>query len=191
MKTLENLFLGELAEMYDAESRLARALAKMMKAATHEELRETIASHLEETEQQARKLQKVFKAFGREPRGKKCQAIVGLLKEADRIASENKGFPTINAALVAAAQKVEHYEIASYGCLLEWAEQLGNQTAADILQDILDEEKAADQALTRQARERCNDSAQGDNLVEEIAPRMECFQGSPGLHSVRSRVQAS
>jgi ferritin-like metal-binding protein YciE len=189
MKTLENLFLDELAEMYDAESRLARGLSKMAKAATHEELREAIQSHLTETELQAKKLQKVFKAFGREPRGKKCEAIVGLLKEADRIASENKGFPTINAALIAAAQKVEHYDIASYGCLLEWAEQLGHQTAADILQDILDEEKAADQALTSQARERCNDSAQGDNLVEEIAPRTACFQA--GLPPVRFRMHAS
>jgi ferritin-like metal-binding protein YciE len=190
MKTLENLFLDELADMYDAESRVARALAKMAKAATHEELRETIQSHLEETELQAKKLQKVFKAFGKEPRGKKCEAIIGLLKEADRIASENKGFPTINAALIAAAQKVEHYEIASYGCLLEWAEQLGNQAAADILQEMLDEEKAADQALTSQARERCNDLAQGDNLVEEIAPRAEYFQGSPGP-AVKSRMPAS
>ena len=191
MKTLENLFLDELADMYDAEARLARALAKMAKAATHEELREAIESHLDETALQAKKLQKVFKAFGKEPRGKKCDAIVGLLKEADRIASENKGFPTINAALIAAAQKVEHYEIASYGCLLEWAEQLGNQTAADILQEILDEEKATDQALTRLAQERCNDSAQGDDLVEEIAPRTESFQGSSVLSPVRSRMHAS
>ena len=154
-------------------------------------MREALESHLDQTELQARKLQKVFKAFGREPRGKKCEAIVGLLKEADRIASENKGFPTINAALIAAAQKVEHYEIASYGCLLEWAEQLGNQTAADILQEILDEEKATDQALTRLAQERCNDSAQGDNLVEEIAPRLEGLPGSSVLNPVRSRMHAS
>jgi ferritin-like metal-binding protein YciE len=191
MKTLENLFLDELAEMHDAETRLARGLAKMAKAATHDELREVIQSHLDETELQAKKLPKVFKAFGKEPRGKRCEGIVGLLKEAERIASENKGFPTINAALIAAAQKVEHYEIASYGCLLEWAEQLGNQTAADILQDILEEEKAADQALTRQARERCNDSAQGDDLVEEISPQVERFEGSSVLPPVRSRLHAS
>jgi ferritin-like metal-binding protein YciE len=191
MKTLENLLLDELAEMYDAESRLARALPKMAKAATQEELREAIESHLEETEQHAKKLQRVFKAFGREPRGKKCDAVIGLLKEADRIASENKGFPTINAALIAAAQKVEHYEIASYGCLLEWAEELGNQAAADILQGILDEEKAADLALTGQARERCNDSAQGDNLVEEIEPRPDYFQGSRDVGPARSRMHAS
>lgn len=167
MKTLEDLFIAELADMYDAESRLAKALPKLAKAATHKELREAIESHLEETEQQTKKLQRVFKAFGQAPHGKKCDAIVGLLKEAEKIVSENQGSPTINAALICAAQKLEHYEIASYGCLREWAEQLGNQTAADLLQEILDEEKTADEELTELARERCNDLAQRD----EIAPR--------------------
>jgi len=112
MKTLEDLFLAELADMYDAENRLARALPKLAKAASHKELREAIESHLEETEQQTKKLQRVFKAFGQPPRSKKCDAIVGLLKEAEKIASENQGSPTINAALISAVQKLEHYEIA-------------------------------------------------------------------------------
>lgn len=167
MKTLETLLIDELADMYDAEQRLARTLPRIARAASHQELRDAIESHLDQTEEQAKKLQRVFKAFGQTPRGKRCEAVVGLLKEAERIAAENKGSPTINAALICAAQKVEHYEIASYGCLREWAEQLGNQVAADLLQEILDEEKTADQALTELARERCNDLAERD----EIQPR--------------------
>lgn len=166
MKTLESLFLDELADMYDAENRLTKALPKLAKAATDEELREAFESHLVETEGHVRKLEKVFYHFGKTARGKKCEAIVGLLKEGEEILSDNKSSPTINAALVSAAQKVEHYEIASYGCLREWADQLGNDPAAELLQDILDEEKAADQKLTEVARHRCNKSAQMDFAEE-------------------------
>ena len=160
MKTLQDLFLDELADIYDAENRLARALPKMAKAATHEELRGAFESHLEETKEQAEKVERVFECFGERAKAMKCEAIVGLLKEADEIAADNKGEPTINAALISAAQKVEHYEIASYGCLREWAEQLGNNKAAQILEEILDEEKAADVKLTELARECCNDAAE-------------------------------
>src|SRR5688572_1272838 len=100
MKTLEELFLEELADVYDAESRLTKALPKIAKAATHEELREAFQSHFRETEGHLKKLQKVFKAFGETAKGKKCEAMIGLLKEGDDIAAENKGSPTINAALI-------------------------------------------------------------------------------------------
>ncbi len=159
-KTLENLFLDELADIYDAENRLTRALPKMARAASNSDLREAFETHLAETEQQVKKLQRVFKSFGRSPRGKRCQAMMGLLKEGTEFASENKGSPTIDAALISAAQKVEHYEIASYGCLREWAQQLGNTTAAQLLESILNEEKAADQKLTKQACENSNEEAQ-------------------------------
>jgi ferritin-like metal-binding protein YciE len=159
MKTLEDLFLDELADMNDAEHRLTKAIPKLAKAATHEELRDALQAHLAETEGHVKKLEKVFQLFGKRARAKKCDAIVGLVKEGGEIASDNKQSPTINAALISAAQKVEHYEIASYGCLREWAEQLGQDEAAEILQNILDEEKAADQKLTELARERCNETA--------------------------------
>lgn len=158
-KTLEDLFLDELADMYDAEQRLVKAIPKLAKVATHGELREALEAHLLETEGHAAKLEKVFQLFGKPAHGKTCKAIVGLIKEADEIAADNQQSPTINAALISAAQKVEHYEIASYGCLREWADQLGNDEAAEILQFILDEEKAADQKLTELARERCNETA--------------------------------
>jgi ferritin-like metal-binding protein YciE len=166
MKTLQDLFIDELADMYDAEHRLMKALPKLAKAATHQELREAIQSHLQETEGHASKLEEVFAAFGAKAKAKKCEAIVGLLEESDDIASENKGSPTINAALISAAQKVEHYEIASYGTLHEWAKLLGNNPAASLLEEILDEEKTADQELTKLARTRCNESATEEAEME-------------------------
>lgn len=160
MKSLEGLFLDELADMYDAENRLTKALPKMARAAGHEGLRHAFEDHLAETEGHIKMLKKVFKAFGQPPRGKKCEAIVGLLKEGDEIAEDNRGEPTINAALISAAQKVEHYEIASYGCLHEWARLLDNEEAAEILAEILDQEKGADEKLTAIAREACNPQAE-------------------------------
>jgi ferritin-like metal-binding protein YciE len=159
MRTLEQLLLDELADINDAEHRLTRALPKMVRLATNDQLREAFQNHLDETERQVKRLSGVFEAFGKKAQAKKCEAIAGLIKEADEIASDNKDCPTINAALISAAQKIEHYEIASYGCLAEWAGQLGNDEAADLLQQTLDEEKAADKALTVLARQRCNESA--------------------------------
>lgn len=169
MKTLETLFLDELADLYDAENRLTRALPKMIRMATHEELREAFQSHLDETEEHVIRLDEVFQAFGKKPKGKKCEAMTGLVKEAEEIGSENKGSPTINAALISAAQKVEHYEIASYGCLVEWARQLGEETAAELLQATLDEEKAADEKLTEVARACCNEAAENNDCEVEAA----------------------
>jgi len=163
MKTLKNLFLDELADMYDAEHRIIKALPKMAKAATCPDLKKAIQSHLKETEGQVKKLEQVFKSFGLKAKGKTCEATVGLLEEGDEIAAEFKGSPAINAALIAAAQKVEHYEIASYGCLHEWAEVLGNQEAADRLREILDEEKGANEALNELAHASLNQEALGES----------------------------
>lgn len=164
MRTLEQLFLDELADINDAEHRLTRALPKMVRLATNDELRDAFQGHLDETEQQVKRLNGVFEAFGKKARAKKCEAIAGLIKEADEIAADNKDCPTINAALISAAQKIEHYEIASYGCLVEWAEQLGNDEAAELLQETLDEEKSADKALTGLARQCCNADAENDSM---------------------------
>jgi len=163
MNTLKTLFLNELMDMYDAERRILKALPKMAKAATCTQLKKLITLHLKETEGQVRKLDQVFQSFGEKAKGKKCDATVGLLKEGDEIASDFKGSPAINAALICAAQKVEHYEIASYGCLHVWAGLLGNQKAAGLLQDILDEEQAANAALTVLAQASSNQEALGDS----------------------------
>ena len=167
MKKLKDLFLDELADMYDAEQRIVKALPKMAKAATCEDLKAAILAHLKETEGHVTKLENVFQAFDEKARGKTCEATVGLLKEGDEIAADFKGSPAINAALVSAAQKVEHYEMASYGCLHEWAGLLDNEEAAGILQEILDEEKAANDALSELARESCNQQALGDSDKNE------------------------
>ena len=139
MKTLKDLFLDELADMYDAEHRIIKALPKMAKVATCPDLKEAIQSHLRETEGHVKKLQQVFQCFDEKAKGKTCEATVGLLAEGDEIAADFKGSPAINAALISVAQKVEHYEMASYGCLHEWAGLLGNKEAAGLLQEILDE----------------------------------------------------
>jgi ferritin-like metal-binding protein YciE len=159
MKTLEDLFLDSLADMYYAEGQLVKALPKMAKMATNEQLREAFESHLTETEGHVRKLEEVFAAFGKEPKSKKCKAILGIIDEAEEIASDNKKSPTINAALIYAGQKAEHYEIASYGGLRDWARALDNEEAADLIDEILDEEKAADSKLTDLAEEDCNSAA--------------------------------
>jgi ferritin-like metal-binding protein YciE len=174
MRTLANLFLDELADRYDAERRLVVAMPKMIKAATCTHLQELLRSHLKETESHVRLLEKVFRTFGEKPRVKKCEATIGLLKEGDEIASDNKGWPVLNAALVSMAQKIEHYEIAAYGCLRAWAGLLGNKKACDLLQDILVEEKAANHALSEMARSRCNIQALG-----ECADKDSCSQPAP------------
>ena len=118
-----------------------------------------LQKHLKETQGQITNLEKVFKSIGEKAKAKKCEATVGLLEEGDEIAKEFKGSPAINAALIAAGQKVEHYEIASYGCLHEWAGLLGHQEAAELLKENLDQEKAADEALTEIARSEDNKKA--------------------------------
>ena len=162
MKTLKDLFMDELADMYDAERRIVKALPKMAKAATCPDLKKAIQSHLKETEGHVKKLEQVFQSFGLKAKGKTCEATVGLLEEGDEIAADFKGSPAINAALISAAQKVEHYEMASYGCLHEWAGLLGNEKAAGLLQEILDEEKAANEKLTELARASSNEEALGE-----------------------------
>lgn len=151
MKTLQDLFLNELSDIYDAERRIVKALPKMARAATSDELKSAFQKHLEETKGHVTKVEQVFECFGVKAKGKTCKATVGLLEEGDEIAAEFADSPAINAALISAAQKVEHYEMASYGCLQEWAEMLDNEAAATLLSEILDEEKAANEALTELA----------------------------------------
>lgn len=159
MNTMQDLFLDSLADMYYCEQQLVKALPKMAKVATHEDLRNAFEMHLGETEGHIQKLERVFEEFDEKPHSKKCQAIVGIVKEAEEIISENKKSPTINAALIYAAQKAEHYEIASYGTLREWARHLQKDEAAELIGQILDEEKAADEKLTQLAQAHCNESA--------------------------------
>ena len=167
MSTLQDLFLDEIKDMYDAEKRIAKALPKLAKAATNVELQEAFNMHAEETQGHIQRLEQIFESLGEKPKGKTCKATVGLLEEADEILSDNKGSPTINAALISAAQKVEHYEAASYGTLREWAELLGNEEAADLLGQTLEEEEATDDKLTDLAKSSANEEALGEEEEDE------------------------
>lgn len=167
MKTLKDLFLDELADMYDAERRIVKALPKMAKAATSDDLKQALESHLKETIGHVKKLEQVFQSFDEKAQGKTCEATVGLLKEGDEIAADFKGSPAVNAALISAAQKVEHYEMASYGCLHEWAGLLENKEASGLLEEILSEEKAANEKLTDLARASSNEEALGESEEKE------------------------
>jgi ferritin-like metal-binding protein YciE len=182
MKTLKDLFLASLADVYYAEYQLVRGLSKMAKAAKNEQLREAFELHLEQTEGHVKKVESVFTEFGVKARKEECDAIIGLLEESERMASENKGSPTLDAALIAAAQKVEHYEIATYGSLQEWAGVLGQDDAADILEEILEEEKEADTALSELARSCCNAEA------NEPSEKAEDQEVNAGVHRGRSLV---
>ena len=187
LESLHDLFLGELKDLYNAETQLTKALPKMAKAATCDDLKEAIQAHLTETEGHVTKVEQVFKCFDEKPRGKTCEATVGLLKEGDEIAAEFKGSPAINAALIAAAQKVEHYEMASYGCLHEWAGLLGNEDAAGLLEEILDEEKAANEGLTELARASSNQEALDESDESDENESDDETRKKPGS----SRVSAS
>lgn len=159
MKTLQDLFLNELADIYDAERRIAKALPKMAKAATNPALKKAFELHLKQTEGHGKKVEEIFGCFDRKAKAKTCEATVGLLKEGEEMAASFEGSPAINAALISAAQKVEHYEMASYGCLHEWANLLGNRKAAALLQEILNEEGATNKELTFLARASSNEDA--------------------------------
>ncbi len=164
MNTLQDLFLDALADMYYAEKQLTKALPKMAKAATHEELREGFEAHLTETEGHMQKLERIFEIFGEEVRTKRCPAILGIIDEAEVLMAENKKSPTINAALIYGAQKVEHYEIGSYGTLREWARLLGREDAARLIDEILAQEKAVDAMLNKLAMGRINQDAQSEGM---------------------------
>ena len=161
MNALKHLFLHELADRYDAEKQLIHAKPKMAKSATSKHLRKLLESHLEAAEGHVKKIDKIFELFGRKASGEKCAATTGLLKESDELVAEFKGSAAIDAALISAAQKIEHYAIASYGCLHEWAALLGNKEAALLLKEMLVEEEAADHVLIELARARCNAEALG------------------------------
>ena len=153
---LHELFLEELADMYNAEQQLTKALPKMAKAAESDELRQAFEEHLEETQNQITRLGQVFQSLGESMKRKTCKAMQGLVEEGSEIMQEQKGSSAIDAALISAAQKVEHYEIASYGTLCTWAEQMGHEEALDLLKENLDEEEGADEKLTQIAESSAN-----------------------------------
>jgi ferritin-like metal-binding protein YciE len=155
-KQLADLFHDTLKDIYFAEKKVLAALPKMAKAAESEELQAAFEKHHGETEGQIGRLEQVFEEIGEKPQAKTCAAIIGILDEGKEIMEDYKGSPALDAGLLSAAQAVEHYEIARYGTLSAWAEQLGHSNAATLLNDTLDEEKAADRALSELAETLVN-----------------------------------
>ena len=178
MKTLKDLFLDEVGDMYDAERRIVKALPKLVKAATCEKLKAALQAHLKETEGHVTKLEQVFKSFDQKAKGKTCKTTVALLEEGGDIVAEFKGSPALNAALISDAQKVEHHEIASYGALHEWAELLGNSNAAGLLEEILGEEKTANATLTKLALNGSDKEALGENSCDKHSGK-DCSDKQP------------
>jgi ferritin-like metal-binding protein YciE len=161
-KQLDELFHDTLKDIYYAEKKILSALPKMAKAAQNEDLRAAFEKHKTETEGQIDRLEQVFELIEEKPQGKKCAAIEGILEEGQEIIKEYKGSPALDAGLVSAAQAVEHYEIARYGTLRTWAEELGFNQAMKLLQQTLDQEEATDQALTELAEAVVNQEAQAE-----------------------------
>src|SRR5512134_335908 len=159
IKTLDDLFVHTLQDIYYAESQITKALPTMIKKATDPQLRQGFETHLRETENQIRRLEQVFQMHGQSPKGVDCPAIDGIIEEANDTAGDIADKEVLDAALLASAQAVEHYEITRYGTLVAWAKRLGRQDCANVLQQNLDEEKATDKKLTALAESKVNRAA--------------------------------
>jgi ferritin-like metal-binding protein YciE len=155
-KKLADLFLDTLKDIYFAEKQILKALPKMAKAAQSDKLRAAFEKHRDETEGQIERLEKVFELIDKPARGKTCEAIQGIIEEGKEIMDEYKGSEALDAGLVSAGQAIEHYEIARYGTLKQWAQQLGMQDAVRLLEQTLQEEKKTDVALTSLAEAAVN-----------------------------------
>lgn len=161
-KSLQDLFEDELKDIYWAEKALTKAIPKMIKNATSQELLEALKDHLEVTEQQVARCEEVFESIGVKAVAKKCEAMEGLIKEAEEIMESTDAGSVRDAGIISAAQKVEHYEIASYGTLCAFAKQLGHEEAATLLEETLNEEKEADSTLSDIAQSTINQEAMAE-----------------------------
>ena len=157
--TLHEAFVEELRDTYDAEKQLTKALPKLAKAASSAGLKRAFETHLEETRGQIKRLEEVFAGLDEQVRGKHCDGIAGIIEEGKSIMEEDFADSTMDACLIAAGQRAEHYEMAAYGTLVAWARAMGHNEAADLLQENLDEEKAADQKLSSLAEGGINQEA--------------------------------
>jgi ferritin-like metal-binding protein YciE len=166
MENLQELFLEQLKDVYDAEQRITKALPKMAREATSEELSTAFEEHLEQTQEHVKRLERVFEIIGESPGKKTCKAMVGLLEEGEEIMKEDAPESVLDAGIISAAQKVEHYEMATYGCLRDWAQLLGLSEAVDVLQETLDEEGETDKRLTEIAQSLNVEALSGEDEEE-------------------------
>ena len=170
--TLHDAFIDELRDTYDAEKQLTKALAKLAKAASNPKLRQAFESHLEETQGQIERLEQVFESLDETAGGKHCEGIAGIIEEGKSIMEEDFDDSTMDACLIAAGQRAQHYEMAAYGTLVAWAQAMAHTEAAKLLQQTLDEEKAADKKLSGLAEGGINqgaaDAAHADDEEEPV-----------------------
>jgi len=149
ISSLKELFVEELKDVYDAENQIVKALPKMAKATSTPELRKAFEDHLEQTKGHVRRLEQIFEGLGEQAKAKKCDGLRGIIEEGADVISDGEEGPVRDAGLIAGAQRVEHYEMAAYGSLKTWAGQLGDDRAASLLEETLNEEKEADKLLTK------------------------------------------
>jgi ferritin-like metal-binding protein YciE len=159
IQSLDDLFVHTLQDIYYAENQITKALPTMIEKATNAQLKQGFQTHLGETQNQIKRLEQVFQMHGHQPKAVNCPAIDGIIEEANEVAGDVADKEVLDAALLASAQAVEHYEITRYGTLIAWAKQLGRQDCASVLQQNLDEEKATDQKLTAMAESKVNKMA--------------------------------
>jgi len=159
IQTMQDLWVDQLRDLYDAEKQIVKALPKMAKSASSAELKRAFEEHLEQTKNQVERLEKIFAQMDERPKRKKCAAMEGLLEEGEELISEGEKSAVLDAGLIASAQKVEHYEIAGYGTARTHAETLGYSEAARLLEQTLNEEKATDEKLTQLAEGMVNEEA--------------------------------
>jgi len=178
METLNELFEDTLKDVYFAENEILKALPKLATKATSEDLKQAFLDHAEETKGQVKRLDQIFKLLGKKAEGKECHALKGLVKETEELMEKAKRGPVLDAGLIACAQAVEHYEMARYGALGAWAEQLDMEDAGELLEETLDEEKAADEKLSELA-EDINPEAEDEDEDDEN-------DGKPKTASLRS-----
>ena len=178
MESLKELYVEELKDLWSAETQITKALPRMMKAATNPKLKRAFNTHLKQTERHVKRLERIFKELDESPRGKKCVGMEGLIKEGQELIKEKPEADVLDAGLIAAAQHVEHYEIAGYGCVRTWARQMGEERQAELLQETLDEEEQTDRLLTELAESEINVEAEEGDEEERPATRSRAKQAS-------------
>jgi ferritin-like metal-binding protein YciE len=177
LNSLHDLYVEQLQDLYSAEQQILDALPKMIDKCSHPELRQGFELHLRQTEDQVRRLERIFESLGEDAEGEECEGMKGLLKEGEKVMKERADSDVLDAAMIAAAQRVEHYEIAGYGCARTYAEALGRDEDTDLLQQTLDEEGETDKKLTRIAEQVVNPDAQG--AERDVTPGARREMGAP------------
>jgi ferritin-like metal-binding protein YciE len=195
--TLRELMIEEIRDLYDAERQLVKALPKMAKGASSEELRSLIEAHLEETQGQVKRLERAFEMLDERPRGKHCAGIAGIIKEGSDLLEEDFDGSILDAGIIAGAQRAEHYEMGAYGSVIAWAKQLGEGEVASLLEETLEEEKGADKKLSALAESSINQQAASANGGDEqprgngASGRRATMRGNGGNGASRTSARGS